>query len=34
LHISHKRDDIPAAVLRRLRTLQSEIFMANRRGGR
>lgn len=32
--IVKKRDDIPAAVLRRLRTLQSEIVAANRKGGR
>lgn len=29
-----KRDDIPAAVLRRLRLLQSEVLAANRKGGR
>ena len=29
-----KRDDIPAAVLRRIRLLQSEVLTANRKGGR
>ncbi len=29
-----KRDEIPAAVLRRLRLLQSEVLAANRKGGR
>jgi len=29
-----KRDDIPAAVLRRMRLLQSEFLAANRKGGR
>lgn len=29
-----KRDAIPAAVLRRLRQLQSEVLAANRKGGR
>jgi phage-related protein len=29
-----KRDDIPAAVLRRIRLLQSEVLAANRKGGR
>jgi phage-related protein len=32
--IVKKRDDIPAAVLRRLRTLQGEILAANRKRGR
>ena len=32
--IVKKRDDIPAAVLRRIRLLQSEILVANRKGGR
>jgi len=32
--IVKKRDDIPAAVLRRLRLLQSEVLAANRKGGR
>ena len=32
--IVKKRDDIPAAVLRRLRVLQSEVLAANRKGGR
>jgi phage-related protein len=31
--IVKKRDDIPAAVLRRLRALQSEVLAANRKGG-
>ena len=29
-----KRDEIPAAILRRLRLLQSEVLAANRKGGR
>jgi len=32
--IVKKRDDIPAAVLRRIRLLQSEVLAANRKGGR
>lgn len=32
--IVKKRDDIPAAVLRRLRLLQSEVLAANRKGRR
>ena len=32
--IVKKRDDIPAAVLRRMRALQSEVLAANRKGGR
>lgn len=32
--IVRKRDDIPAAVLRRIRLLQSEVLAANRKGGR
>lgn len=31
--IVKKRDDIPAAVLRRLRALQGEVWAANRKGG-
>lgn len=32
--IVKKRDEIPAAVLRRIRVLQVEVVTANRRGGR
>ena len=32
--IVKKRDDIPAAVLRRIRLLQSEILASRREGGR
>lgn len=32
--IVKKRDDIPAAVLRRIRVLQSEVLAAKREGGR
>ena len=32
--IVKKRDDIPAAVLRRIRLLHSEVLAANRKGGR
>lgn len=32
--IVKKRDDIPAAVLNRVRGLQSEVLAANRKGGR
>ena len=32
--IVKKRDDIPAAVLRRIRLVQSEVLAANRKGGR
>ena len=32
--IVKKRDDIPAAVVRRIRLLQSEVLAANRKGGR
>lgn len=32
--IVKKRNDIPAAVLRRIRLLQSEVLAANRKGGR
>jgi phage-related protein len=32
--IVKKRDDVPAAVLRRIRALQSEVLLARREGGR